>query len=507
MDKLILDYDLPLRVDYREKEQAKKMGAKPMYKENGGGFKCWYIPAGKDVMPLRPWWPDELLAQHSGGQEQGEPDIQGIRLRDVMGTVKKSLEKGFPSPIWIQAEVVNASGGTHMYLELADYDGNGAEQAKARAMIWASDLGMVRKFEQETGMSLSKSGLKILFSAYVEFSPRYGFSLRVVRIDSRFTVGDMEAKLVAMRAALKSEGNFDRNRHLSRPREFTRVAVIAPDGAAGLGDFMTQANALQEHDLCHFDVFHAVFQGDRVISTLVSALEMVEMAMQRGTQYDALVIIRGGGDKAGLYSLNELEIARRVCTYALPVIVGIGHERDSTLLDEVANLRCPTPSLVISYICGQIMHNARQARQQHTLLKQACGEALAKAKMDCERLKGEMNAGVNYQLSKAREEVERLHDNTRHEARFLIVQAKDHADSLHRIVRQEARHAIGLAKGSIRELMSQVVYVDPKETVKRGYALVRNEAGQVVGDAQQLSVGEQIVIDMRDGSRTAQLID
>src|SRR5690606_10875306 len=139
------------------------------------------------------------------------------------------------------------------------------------------------------------------------------------------------------------------NRLLPPPREFTRVAVISPADAAGLGDFRSEADRLQSYGLCDFHYFHALFQGAGAEDSLVSTIAKLFEQQKSRPLYDALVIIRGGGDKAGIYDVNKVRIARCVCRFPIPVLVGIGHERDTTILDEVANSRFATPSLAISH--------------------------------------------------------------------------------------------------------------------------------------------------------------
>lgn len=480
-EKLVLDGDLFLEVDFRDKDRAKKAGAKPAFHDDGKGFKGWYIPKGKDVTPSKEWWPVDFK-KHMGMEDAIEQvDVtSSLSLTELLIKVKSTLERHQSAAEWVRAEIVSIGGSHHLYLELSDYDAQGNEKSKTRGVIWASQRAILDRFEAETGIPL-KEGVKVLCKAYVEFSEKYGFSLRIVDIDTKFTLGDMEAKLLAIRRTLEKEGIASKNKMLPNPKDFTNVAVIAPDGAAGLGDFMTQAVSLIDYGLCKFKHFAAVFQGQNALTSLSKALDQVHHEVMAGVEYDAVVIIRGGGDKAGLYALNEIELARRVCLMPVPVIVGIGHERDDTVLDELANIRCATPSLVIAQIVGQICHNAQQAHKDYLAIKNMAGNVLNSALLDCQRLEADVKSGSQKQLK----------------------MAAQLADAALQSVKNEARHALIRAKTGADELLTSALYSDPRNVVKKGYALVRDESGKVVGNKADL--GAVITVQMRDGSVRARV--
>lgn len=501
-EKRCLDNDLFLEVGFRDKDKAKRAGARPSFHPNGGGFKGWFIPKGMDVNPAKEWWPDEFKQEMGISTKEVVDESNSFSLSQVLGGVKKILENRFVDPVWVRAEVVSMSGGHHQYLELSDYDDSGSEKAKARGVIWASQKPMLDRFKRETGMAL-KGGVKVLCKAYIEFSERYGFSLRIVDIDSKFTIGDMEAKLLTIRATLKDEGIYDLNKLLHSPRDFTNVAVIAPEGAAGLGDFMTQAVLLIDHGLCKFKHFPAVFQGQNATQSMSRALDSVRHEVTETGQYDAVVIIRGGGDKAGLYALNEIELARRVCLMPIPVIVGVGHERDNTILDEISNMRSATPSLVISHIFGQICHNAKKARKDYTLIRSLSAEMLSKARLDCERANTSVKSLCQRQLTRARTDCERVDTQIKSLAKGQLTRARQLAEILMREIREEARHALILSRSQVKDLITAALYADPKGVIDRGYAVIRNEDGKVVGNKSELK--DNITVQMRDGEVRARI--
>lgn len=489
MKKLVLSGDLPLKVNFGGEKKVKALGAKPYY--DGKHFVCWMAPEGEDVMPYKEFWNDEFKEYYykeinpDAAEKEKEVELpKGQRLSQLLKQVKSALTRGMPEGYWINADVVNITGGVHKYLEIADYDNNGKELAKTRANIFAGNAGIIKRFESETGMKLA-SGMKVLIKVSVSFHEQFGFSLVVSDIDSRFTLGDMEAKLAKIRKQLLDEGLLNLNKNLREPTDFTRIAVIAPEAAAGLGDFKTTSDKLEAHGLCSFDYYHATFQGKSAVSTISSAIDSVARKIDSGNGYDALIIIRGGGDKAGLYALNEIELAKRVCLLKIPVIVGIGHERDNTVLDEIANLRLPTPSLVISHVANSITHNAMNAKQDLLLIKRLAVSTISDAKLNLDGLSSSIRDESRKQIQSAKTSIDLERQNLFSSSKALIAQA---------------RH-------EIKENASQMVFQDPMKVVDKGYGIVRGPEGKVIGNVSSLNDGDTISVSLRDGDVKAKVLN
>lgn len=353
--------------------------------------------------------------------EQGSGGGEGLDV--FLNRVGSALKSQLPGSYWVRAEVLKAdtSKGNHLSLELASYDGS--QGAKARAWIWSSNIRIISQFEQSTGSYL-KAGLKILFQCRVQFHPEFGLSLVIENIDPKFTLGDMEAKLQAIRSRLTFLNEMERNKTLIKPEEFSRVAVVTPEAAAGLGDFKTIANRLEKYKLCKFDYYPALFQGSNAIDSIVSAITRVVEDFKSGKEYDALAIVRGGGDKAGLYQLNEIKIARCICRSPIPVFVGIGHERDSTILDEVANSRLPTPSLVVSYIQETIVKNARDAKFDYELLVRSSQAVSSFAKQEIRDYRANISLLSHHKLEAAKRQITEHNTDLSHKPSLLLQNAK-----------------------------------------------------------------------------------
>ncbi|OQY48839.1 MAG: exodeoxyribonuclease VII large subunit [Candidatus Parabeggiatoa sp. nov. 2] len=462
---MISEEPIFLDCPFSEKDEAKQLGAKFDWAK-----KKWFIPVDLEIEPFTKWLPKTVAATTEN------PDEDSLTLNDLLLSVQQTIAARYNDRYWVRAEVVNVSENLHVYMELSDYDSDGNEVAKARATLWNHRAdALLERFFDATGMSF-KAGLKVLLQVRVEFHPRYGFSLDVLDIDPNFTLGEMEAKLNRIRERLKKAGLYNKNQQVATATDFCKVAVIAPPQAAGLGDFKSQAEKLEAALLCEFQYYRASFQGKNTLIEVPAAFDLVNQDHQT-EQFDAVVMIRGGGPKADLFQLNEYEIAKAVCTAQLPVIVGIGHERDKILLDEVANHACHTPSLVISHIANTIIQNARNAKQDWQTVVQLAAEILHSAKADNERL----NAQI-------REQSVRLLGEQRKKIATLMQEVKN-----------ASQNQLNQARHQTKFLMEQVLLGDPKMILNRGYAIVRNRQNKVITSFAAAQQEKSLVIEFKDG--------
>lgn len=273
---------------------------------------------------------------------------------------------------WVVFEVSAISGsarstdGGHLYLELIEKGADGGIRAKAKAAIWQGrKKAILQKFESLTGTYVQQ-GQKILAKLKAGFKPDFGaITFTIEDLDPSFTLGESELQLRQLRERLKHEEIYSLNSQKPLPFIYERIAVISPSNGAGLGDFKTISSRLQRHELVEVDYFSATFQGSESKVSLKKAFLDVFHAMEGGIHYDALVFIRGGGDTTGLNELNNYLLARLICRFPIPVIVGIGHERDNTICDEIAALRLPTPSLVATHIRDTVIQAVLSANESN----------------------------------------------------------------------------------------------------------------------------------------------
>ena len=365
---------IDLKVPFVEKDQAKVHGAR-WDREN----QTWYAPPGTDLENLKRWLPRGVVLESS------EPDPtptkaaeKGIALTELLDRVKGVINEGFPRAEWVRAEISELRGKNgHLYLTLCERNDQGDILAQVKGIIWRNRAqSITAKFEEATGDGL-KTDIKILCLARVRFDPLYGLDLIIEDVDPSYTLGDLAAKLARIREKLQQSGLYARNKQLPAPVEFVRVAVISPETSAGLGDFRREADRLQTAILCEFPLFPATFQGVETSSSIQTAV-LQALTAHKQKPFDALVVIRGGGSVTDLAWLNDMDLAKLLCQSPVPIFTGIGHERDNTILDEIAHTRFDTPSKVALHISTTIKDNALAAIQAWERINALVGHIISR---------------------------------------------------------------------------------------------------------------------------------
>lgn len=393
-----------LNVPFAQKDAAKSLGAR-----FDGTVKRWYVDEGRDLTAFSAWLPATTSAPSaSRALEQPARDTlplsqrKGITLSRLLGSVALAVTQAFQHGVWTLVEVVEARARGHVYLEVSERDSQGQPIAKARAMIWASTASRILpEFEKATGAVVG-AGIKLLVRAKPVFSAQYGLSLEIDAIDPEYTLGDLEARKKEIRDRLQKEGVFENNRRLSPPWDYRSIVVVAPEDGAGLGDFRKEAERLSQFGICRFTYVHARFQGEGAARGIVSALADALEKFDSADRPDAIVLIRGGGAVNDLAWLNDYDLARFICDQDIPVLTGIGHERDNTLPDEVAHTRFDTPSKVIAGIEQHILRRAGEASAAAQEVFAAASRAAQRARTHAERAEARVRADAQGHLAHAR---------------------------------------------------------------------------------------------------------
>jgi exodeoxyribonuclease VII large subunit len=450
-----------LDVPYRSKDAAKALGAR-----FDGAVKRWYVEAGVDLVAFSAWLPAGTTPGASSSMGMALTDTattgmaivkKGIPLSRLLNGVAAAVAQAFATGVWTLVEVNEASvRNGHVYLELSERDGAGQPIARARAMIWAGTASRILPdFEKATGAVIG-AGIKLLVRAKPVFKAQYGLSLEIDAIDSEYTLGDLEARKKEIRTRLQQEGVFDRNRRLPPPWDYSVVLVVAPQDAAGLGDFRKEAERLERFGICRFVYAHSRFQGEGAAREVVAAASKALRELEEAARPDAIVIIRGGGAVNDLAWLNDYELARFICDQDIPVLTGIGHERDSTLPDEVAHARFDTPSKVIGGIEQQILRRVREARTAWETILAAGTQSARTVRLTIERREAEIRADARDHLARARQDstatlntiavgsVRRVHDASRQSLALLNE------------VRADAMQVVATAKQGVPVLMTSI---------------------------------------------------
>ena len=403
--------------------------------------------------------------------------MEPLTLLDLNGRVKSTLLFEMPDAYWVQAEIssISPSSQGHCYLELVQKDTSGKTfLAKAKANIWRNTwLRLKPYFEAETGESL-KVGMKVLLQVTVTFHEVYGYSLVVQDIDPTYTMGDMARRRKEIIDQLTKDGVIGLNRELEIPVLPQRIAVISSATAAGWGDFRNQlANNVYGFRF-YVKLFQAAMQGDDVERSVISALDAVAACRD---DFDIVVIIRGGGAVSELSCFDSYNLAYNIANFPLPVITGIGHERDDTVADVVAHTKVKTPTAAAEFIISRVFDTA----QLLEMLVRRMGDAVA------ERMNAE-----NIRLERLAQKIPSL---------FAVLRVR-HEQMLENMWNRSVTGVRNLltVKGHKLELLEKsITAADPALILKRGFSLTRCN-GHVVSRALDLKQGDRLTTVLADGT-------
>lgn len=398
-------------------------------------------------------------------------------LHELNACVRDALQEAMPERYWVRAEVsearVHPSG--HCYLELIEKEeATGRTVAKARATIWATTFRLLRPwFEQSTGQALA-AGIKILILASPTFHELYGYSLTIHDIDPAYTLGDAARRRAAILQQLRDEGVADMNKELAWPALPQRFAVISSPSAAGYGDFMNQIQNNPYGYKVYTVLFAASMQGEQTESSIIEALDRIACHEEL---FDGVVIIRGGGATSDLNSFDSYPLAVNIAQFPLPVITGIGHERDDTVIDLVANTRVKTPTAAAEWIIARL----------HEADLRVAGLSLALSDEVRNRLQREKQALQRTTAALPRL-VERRILNERHRSELWLEQ-----------IRHALRARLDAERNRLETFGTTVSLVSPQSLLQRGYSLTLHR-GRVVKSIGDLAPGETIETLLADGT-------
>jgi len=405
-------------------------------------------------------------------------DNQTLSLFELNNIIKGVLVDNLPEHFWIRAETsdvrVNQNG--HCYLEFIEKDNKGQSLiAKSRAMIWSNTFYMLRAyFENATGQSFS-SGLKVLVQVSAEFHELYGFSLTVHDIDPSYTLGDQARNRALILKQLEEDGVIDLNKELELPQPTNRIAIISSPTAAGYEDFCDQLANNPYGFVFYTKLFPAIMQGDRAADSIISALELI---YEYQDCFDAVAIIRGGGATSDLNCFDSYLLAASCAQFPLPIITGIGHERDETVLDIVAHTRAKTPTAVAEFLIANLgetaLHLTDIANNIVTLTDQ-------RLKNDLIKLNAYQTQTVYLMKNWQKEQNNRLMSFSSEVKKVVQLKLKE-------------------SKNTLDILEKHINLVSPENILKKGYTLTLKE-GRIVKHAASLKKGDDVTLRFSDGDR------
>ena len=381
-----------------------------------------------------------------------------LSLSRLNSMVRAAIEEQLPLKYWVTGELseVRATSVGHCYIELVERDeATGEISAKARGTIWSRVYSLLRPyFLEQTGREFSV-GLKVLLQVSVNFHELYGFSLDVCDIEPAYTIGDMARQRMLIVQRLTDEGVINLNKELPFPLLPKRVAVISSASAAGYGDFCDQLNGNLYGFNFRVQLFPAPMQGSKVEEGIISALNAIARDLD---SWDVVVIIRGGGATSDLSCFDTYDLANNCAQFPLPVVTGIGHQRDDTLLDIVAHTRVKTPTAAAELLI-------------HTMLVQA---------EKIENMRRAIPDTVSRRIADERRRVEMLVQNLPLSVAMVL---------------QQQRHRLDIWE-------QQLQASSPDRILARGYTLTLS-GGRIVRSAAELSAGDEVVTRFADGDVTS----
>lgn len=484
------------------------------------------VPA-KDLATLEA----ELVEQENSLEVSLEDTV--LRLSDYLSAVDMVIKQTFNHRVWVKAEIRNLSSkGGHYYFELAEKDDDGKVIASCRGNLWRFKAARVlAKFERATGMPLDRD-LTVLLKVSAGFHAQYGFSLTIEDIDPSYTLGDLARQYAEMVDRLTGEGLLNLNQQLSAPFDIEHVLVIAPEKAAGLGDFQADADRLARTGACHFHYHNATFQGNHapgeIRQAIVSAQQQFYDTYQRLP--DLLVIIRGGGAVGDLAYLNDYELAALVAEQPIPVWVGIGHERDKVILDEVAHTSFDTPSKVIAAIMAHLAQLVTQTLQYQAQIKQAAKQQLNTAEQQTTRQLshiqsqtiGQLTAlqkdsdyawqsiqqSAQRQVKQAARRTSELRVQTQNSAYQQLTIASSYSQNQKKTIIHSAQQQLLQARRNSEYLRDIVLLHRPYRVLKQGYTMLTDAKDKkILTSSTQLYAEQTLHIVLKDGKAKAQIID
>lgn len=444
---------------------------------------------------------------------------EALSLFELTGRIKNAIGTQLSGAYWVRAEISEGRQNTngHYYCRFIEKNRQGTDIASAAGIIWAGTFLMLRsRFERTTGQRFG-AGIKVLVKVRINFHERYGLSLIVEDIDPSYTLGDMVRRRREIIARLTTDGVVEMNKRRILPRPLLRIAVITSETAAGYGDFCNHIQ--REGAAFNFNIklFPAIMQGDRVESSIVEALNVIASESE---SWDAVAIIRGGGAVSDLNGFDTYPLAANVAQFPLPVITGIGHDRDETVLDLVAKVRCKTPTAVADFLIGQAGKELALLDEYADKLKTCTYNNLSEQRQRLGAIVSRMPLAFSRAVENERTRLRLITVNLPNAARRVCNEERTHCERLAMRLqmhlqsfigsrRMQLEHQSERLRTAVSSLLSHnhqrltsaersIRMAGPERVFRLGFSLTTKN-GKAITDASQLTRGDEIVTRFAQG--------
>lgn len=402
--------------------------------------------------------------------------MQALSLFELNAMVRSFIEGCAEDAYWVHGELLEgrAGYGGHFYGELVEKNElSGAIVAKARITIWARVYNMLAlRFQAETGQSL-RAGIKVLLKVKVTFSELYGYALNVIDIDGTYTLGDLARRRQEILNQLEKDGIINDNKDLPMPTLLKRIAVVSSATAAGYGDFCRQLLENEWGLAFRVQLFPAVMQGQHVPESISAALMQIADEADR---WDAVVIIRGGGATSDLSDYDSYPLATCVAQHPLPIIIGVGHDRDETVLDHVAHTSVKTPTAAAAFILEHQLEQLSRLQDLQQRIPLAASSKMQRGEQRLELLRQRIPASAMLMIQRERQRIDRF---------FMLLPLSTKG------LMEREKYRMDL-------LSQRLDSVNPELLLRRGYSITMS-GGRIVTNASSLHPGDEIVTRFADG--------
>ncbi|MEM9921471.1 MAG: exodeoxyribonuclease VII large subunit [Bacteroidota bacterium] len=401
--------------------------------------------------------------------------LQTFTLHQLNEYIRRTIALNLPESVWIRCEIVQCqySQGGHYFLSLIEKGEGETILAQANAILWATAYRRVRRMRGRQIDQLLKEGLEVLLRIKIDYHERFGFRMLIDDIDPAYTLGKLEQRRQEILTKLEAEDLLERNASLALPSVLQRVAVISSGQAAGYHDFQEQLRNNPYNYQFETTLFPAAMQGERTSEEVVLRLRQIA---GRAAAFDALVIIRGGGARLDLIAFDDLEICRAVAKCPLPVLTGIGHEVDETVMDMVAHASLKTPTAVADFVLQHNVQFEGRLMQIGQFIQQYSTQRFYE----------------HHRRLDGAEQVLRM------SGRHLVQQAERQLDRLESLVAPLSQRRLSDAARQLDHLEQLVEWIGPEATLKRGYSILESD-GEIIRSAAQLAKGRRFKARLQDG--------
>lgn len=452
------------------------------------------------------------------------PDQDYLSLSQLNGLIREAIEMNFMDEVWLVAEIaeMRVAGAGHCYLDLVEKRENRIV-ARIRANIWKFQYDRIAaNFFVSTGSALQK-GMKVLFSVSVSFHEQYGVSLVVKNVDPSYSLGDLERRKKEIITQLTKEGLLDINASLELELVPKRIAIVSSETAAGYGDFMNQLINNQGGYLFETKLFQTTMQGDQVESSVIDSMKKIDVH-----EFDCVVIIRGGGASLDLAGFDTYNLGKFIAEFPLPVLTGIGHERDETIADLVAHIKLKTPTAVAEFLIEKMQSfeeyyiglkdalvyfsreklNINKSKLQQLSFKTKSGtqKVLEKNRLVLSSIKSDLPRISKAYLKSKKQDLNNIVGDIAESKSVMINQQERKLLRYESVLRMLPKQMIANQKSRLKLNERTLSLVHPDNVLKRGYAMLLKD-GKVLTSVDQLKKGVEVDLKLRDGIKKTKIIE